>query len=526
VASLNPTIPARPSPPDATAEAHRTARDSLCVAVGGQLERLLGIVTALALRRGLDPARLGVYTGLRLFLDNTNRSSLGVGLGAVQEIPILRAAGREAEALRIAYVAHTVNSITCLIYGAGLLAWSAWRAPALAGHPLAAEWTWGLAAVAGLALLKRHETFLIAVLRSHREFALTTRVDVLEGIVSAAAVVLGLLLAGFWGLLGAVGLILICKIAYLHAQHPFRFRWAWDGPTAWRLMRTGLPILANTAVFGCVVGLDRALILTLVPNGERAVGLYSIALMGTSWALDLSGRVGLVLYTDYQTAVGRAVDAASMARRVARATELLAAVLGPLFTISYIFMGEFLGLLLPRYVEGLPALRPLLPGMVLLGLAWPARQALIASGRPYRLLAATGLGLAATAPAAIAGLRAFGLVGIAWGMSIGFGATFAATTVAALVGPLGVRATLAHIGRVAAILACCALVAVPATHLPLTHGTAPARWLARGLILAATMLPVLWIAVRCHPAARVGLDFLMTRGFALLRRGRRRDGSS
>ena len=54
---------------------------------------------------------------------------------------------------------------------------------------------------------------------------------------------------------------------------------------------------------------------------------------------------------------------------------------------------------MPRYVEGLPALRPLLPGMVLLGLAWPARQMLIAIGRPYRLCLATLAGLALTAVA-------------------------------------------------------------------------------------------------------------------------------
>src|SRR5215211_4273142 len=97
------------------------ARDGLIVAVGGQLERALGVLTALALRWGLDPARLGVYTGLRLYLDNTNRSSLGVGLGAVQEIPVLRARGLEAEARRVADVAYTTNTLTCLAYALGLV---------------------------------------------------------------------------------------------------------------------------------------------------------------------------------------------------------------------------------------------------------------------------------------------------------------------------------------------------------------------------------------------------------------------
>src|SRR4029078_4156454 len=150
-----------------------------------QLERALGVLTALALRWGLDPGRLGVYTGLKLYLDNTNRSSLGVGLGAVQEIPVLRAAGREAEARHVADVAYTTNTVTCLAYAAALLAWAWLRAPAVAADPLAAEWTWGLVAVAGLALIKRYESFLIAVLRAYQEFGLTTRLDVVESLVSA-----------------------------------------------------------------------------------------------------------------------------------------------------------------------------------------------------------------------------------------------------------------------------------------------------------------------------------------------------
>src|SRR3954466_15219468 len=112
------------------------ARDGLIVAGGGQVERLLGTITAIALRWGLDPARLGVYTGLRLYLDNTNRSSLGVGLGAVQQIPVLRASGRIAEARHVADVAYTTNTLTCLAYAAALVALAWLRAPAVATGPL------------------------------------------------------------------------------------------------------------------------------------------------------------------------------------------------------------------------------------------------------------------------------------------------------------------------------------------------------------------------------------------------------
>ena len=428
-------------------------RDGLIVSLAGQVERALGTVTALAIRWGLDPARLGVYTGLRLYLDNTNRSSLGVGLGAVQEIPILRAMGREAEARRVADIAHTTNAITCAVYALGLLGWVWIRSPLVAGDPLAAEWTWGLAAVAGLAVLKRYESFLIAVLRARQEFVVTSQVDVVEALVSIAAVVVGVRLAGFWGLLASVAVILSAKIAFLHARNPYRFRWAWESRTAARLMIKGLPILANTAVFGAVMNLDRVLILWRVPDGERAVGLYAtMALMGTSWSLDLAGRIVTVLYPYFQTTLGRTRDPVEVARQAIRATEIQAPLLAAGSAVAYFAGPTCLGAILPRYIDGLPALRPLLPGMLLLGMAWPARQMLIAIERPYRLALATLLGLLLTAWAGIAGADRAGIVGVAWGMTAGYSAVFLITSAVAFVPHVGLRDWIGHLLRLGALL--------------------------------------------------------------------------
>jgi O-antigen/teichoic acid export membrane protein len=479
------------APPPAT-EGRRAVRDSLIVTLGGQLERALGTVTALMLRWGLDPAQLGVYTGLRLYLDNTNRSSLGVGLGAVQEIPILRAAGLEDEARRVADIAHTTNTLTCLAYALGLVAWAGLRAPMVAGDPRAAEWTWGLVAVAGLALLKRYESFLIAVLRAHQEFDLTTRLDVFESLVSIAAVGSGLSLAGFWGLLGAVGVILVAKIAYLHARNPLRFRWAWDTPTVARLMRVGLPILANTAALGAVLSLDRVLILWRVPDGDRAAGLYTIAIMGTSWSLDLAGRIVTVMYTYFQSTLGRTRDPKEVARQAIRATEAQAPLLASGSAVAYLVGPVFLGAVIPRYAEGLPALRPLLLGTLLLGLAWPARQMLITIGRPYSLAAATLGGLALTGLAGTIGADRGGIVGVAWGMTIGYASVAWLTGATACVPALGWRPWWIHQSRLARTLIGFGSGTAITAHIPLGIDGRWPEFAARCLILAGWLLPTLW----------------------------------
>jgi O-antigen/teichoic acid export membrane protein len=484
VAILTTTTPLAAAAP-ARSEARRAARDGLIVAVGGQVERALGIFTSLLLRWGLEPALLGVYAGLRLYLDNTNRSSLGIGLGAVQEIPILRAAGRHDEARRVADVAHTASTLTCLVYAVGLLLWALVRRPLLAGDPLGSEWTWGLVAIAGLTLLQRHMSFLIALLRAHQEFGIATELDVIEAAASAILFGAGLWLAGFWGLIAAVGLVLGLKTIYLHSRYAFSFRCALDGPIVCRLLRVGLPILANTALYGTVVNLDRVLILWRIPDGERALGLYSVALLGTSWGLDLAGRLVTVLYPYFQTTLGRTGDAGEVVRRAARATEAQAPVLAAIGAVAFVIGPAIIEVLLPRYRAGLPALRPLLLGTLCLGMAWPARQMLIAIGRPLRLAVATVFGLGVTAVAGVAGADAAGIVGVAWGMTLGFVALAIATSAAAVVPVLGTRLWLAHTRRLVAALGWPWAGALLASYLPVESGSSGCDEVVRGLVLAA-----------------------------------------
>lgn len=421
--------------------ARTLVRDGLIVSLGGQAQRAIGVVTALMLRGWLTPEHLGVYSALRIDLDQTNRSSLGIGLGAVQEIPKLRAAGRHDEARAVADAAHTATALLCVVYALGLLVWAVVRAPLVAGDPLAAEWTWGLAAVAGLTLLQRRLTFHVAVLRACGEFPLTTELDLFEAVAALVLFAAGLALAGFWGLIGAVGGVLGLKLAYLHARHPLRLRWRWEPGTAWRLMRTGLPIFAATAAYGVVTNLDRVLILWSWPGAEaaRAAGLYSIAALGAGWGLDAAGRVATVLGTHFLETLGRGGDAGVVLRHAARVVEAQAPWLA-LGAAGAVAAGPSLvEWLLPRYVDGLPALRPLAPGMALLALSWPARQAMIAAGRPYRVAAAALGGAAVGGLAGAWGAAHHGLAGVAAGLSLGYAVVYALTSAAAFRAVLGGR---------------------------------------------------------------------------------------
>ncbi len=494
----------RVATPSPRSDDRRAVRDSLVVTLGGQVEQVVGTFTSLFLRSrvaigwGLDVAHMGVYTSARVLLDYANWSSLGTGLGAVQEIPILRAAGRETEAKRVADVAYTAATVLCLIYAAGLLVVASTVNRWTGRDPLATTWASSLVAVAVLAILHRYQSLLIAVLRAHQEFVLTTELAVIDATLQAVFTVACLGLAGFWGLWLVVGLLYLFNVAYLHARNPFRFGWVWDAGTTWRLMRTGLPILVNTVAFGVVLHLDKPLILRYVPDGAEALGLYTIALMGTGWGLDLSGRVAVVMYTYYQTTLGRTDDPSAVARQAARTTESLAPILALGGSVAFLIGPDFLGWALPRYAGGLVALRPLLPGTVLLGLAWPARQMLIAIGHPYRLALATLAGLAVAAAAGAIGATQAGLAGVAGGMSVGYAAVSLFTSGVAFLPGLGLGGWLGHLGRVSAWLAFAAVGTWVASVASSAAGPGWVGLVVRGGTVAAWGSPTLWIWGTLH----------------------------
>jgi O-antigen/teichoic acid export membrane protein len=272
-----------------------------------------------------------------------------------------------------------------------------------------------------------------------------------------------------------------------------RFRWAWDAPLIWRLMLVGLPILANTAVFGAVLSLDRVLILWRVPDGDRAAGLYTIAIMGTSWSLDLAGRIVLVMYTAFQTTLGRTSNPLDVARQAARATEAQAAVLMAGSAVAYVVGPAVLGAVMPRYVDGLVALRPLLPGTILLGMAWPARQMLIAIGRPYRLCLATLIGLAATAAAGVIGADRAGIVGVAWGMTAGYSVVYVFTSAAAIVPLAGILEWARHQARLARTVTGFAAGTLATAHMPLNLDNPRLDLAVRAALLATWLLPACWL---------------------------------
>ncbi|MBI1322865.1 hypothetical protein GC170_06740 [bacterium] len=365
---------------------------ALQLALVAQAERVVGLGVAFTSRWFLGPVELGIYSGLRLLLDNTNRSSFGVALGAIQKSIALRARCDQAESDRILAVAATTNTLTSSIYGVMLFFWGlhTW---VIAGDP---RWGVGLMIVGALAVLKRRQDFRIAVLRSYSDFTTVGRVNLLQNLAFGLSASFGILLFGFWGLLVALVFSFLVQGELLkRSGRLLSFPVHWNLRESLSLAAIGLPILAANTAWAMVTTLDRALILANFPNGAKMAGYFSIAVLGCGILEDFASRVAIVLAPGYRNDFGKGVSIDSLLAR-AEATGLGLLVISIPFGCILAAVGKTtLIALFPNLAPGADALAPLIPGTIALCASMPLREAWISADRPWipTMIAAIGAGM-------------------------------------------------------------------------------------------------------------------------------------
>jgi len=391
----------------------RMLADSLLVSASTIVCQALGVGTALVLRFALDPAQMGVWQGLKLFLNYANYANLGISKGAARELTIALGKGEAAEAEQGLNLAFTVNTLSSLFYGVLLGAAGLWIGPS--GGPTATNgWTFGLLALAVLVIVQRHLTFHVTILRCRQAFALTSKLAIVEGALTFGVAGGCAYLWGLKGLYAGTLLVLLASLAYLRAEGAAPFAWAWNTREIVRLIGIGGPILLAGAAAVLLQSMDRLMILACSENREFELGCYSLSLLVSGQLSGLANMLSLVMGPRYGELFGNTGKRRSVALMAARASELQACLLALAGGLAIVVAVPVLGRLFPAYRPGVAPALWLVPGAVALGLALPANQYLVAVYRERWSLAAVLSGVLLAALGAYAALSlGYGLVGVA-----------------------------------------------------------------------------------------------------------------
>ncbi len=397
----------------------RLVADCALVSFTSVVCQALATVTSLVLRMLIDPAQMGIWQAVKLLLGYANYANLGISKGATRELVIARGRGDTTRAERGLDLAFTVNTLSSLSYAGVLVAAGVWIARS-GGGPLAGVWTVGLVFAGALAVLQRHVTFHVTILRSVQRFGVAARLSVLEAVLTLAVCGLAAWRWGLVGLCAGTATVMVASLAYVGRHRAARLAWAWDLAEIRRLVAIGAPVLLAGTVASLFRSLDKLMILAYLTDREYQLGCYSLALMVTTALYGMGNTLSIVMGPRYGEKFGKSGSRRAVAELAARSAELQAAAMGLLAGLAIVLAPPVLARLLPDYRPGLAPMLWLIPGSVALTVALPGAQYLVAVERERRalwtVLAGTalaafgnhwalrgGLGLAGVAAATAAG---------------------------------------------------------------------------------------------------------------------------
>jgi O-antigen/teichoic acid export membrane protein len=444
-------LAARPVTPVETAPVsgwRRVLVDCAVVSSAEVVGNLLSSVTSVLLRMALSPAQMGIWQGLKIFLNYANYANLGVSKGAARDLAIAQGRGDLASAQRGLNLAFAVNTLTSLVYAAVLAAAGLWIGGS--GGVWGGAWALGLVVVGVLAVLQRHLTFYVTILRSKQAFGITSQVSILEALLTLVLGGLGAWRFGLPGLYGGTILVMAGAILFVGRRGDVQLAWAWDTRQIGRLIAVGGPILLAGSVATLFRTLDKLMILGYLHDREFQLGCYSVALLVTTQLYGLANMLSIVMGPRYNESFGRTGSRRAVARLAARATELQSAAMTLPSALAIVAAPALLGWLLPAYRSGLAPLVWLIPGNLALAAALPPNQYLVSIDRQGRALAvvvAATLLAAAGNHLSLAG--GYGLPGVAAATSLSYVAYYLLSVATSIWHELDAADRLRYVGMMA-----------------------------------------------------------------------------
>lgn len=464
----------------------RFVLDTLGMAASQYVARAVLLARGVLAAAALGPAAFGGWNALNLILDYGSYAPCGALQGLDLRLPAPTARGEAAEARRLLAGAWSV------IAAGGALFTLAIVLSLAGGHPALLRglgWT-PLLLVLAAVLLQLALQYHGSALRARARF------DVVSGSAVAQALVgggLGLALVWRFGLVGllwgwlAGTLVGLAWVRLAAPDVPLR-----PGPFAGglALARAGFLIFASFAASLVLRSVDR---LALIRYGTSAdLGAYSLGVMAAGLVLYLPEAAGAVVFPRVAAAAGGARDPAGTRAEVARAQRALVVTLPLLVGLIVVWAAPLVGWLLPAYLPGVPAVRFLALGSLMLSAGTLPGYYLLACGKAGRLLvlvvatallnAALVFGVAARdhRPAAVALAASAGYAVFALG-NVGLAARDLCATAGARAGFLALSFAPAVWVAVLALGAC----AVGSPEAPGAAGL-------RTLVVLAGYLPALW----------------------------------
>jgi O-antigen/teichoic acid export membrane protein len=321
-------------------------RDVKYVTSGVLASLILSAVRSIVVLRILGPALMGAWKSALLVDTFSEFARMGVSKAVGIRVAVLAGKGDEREADRVVAAASAYLLWLGLILGTGIFSLSF----VVSNTDLRVA----LRCVAFFVALQQIGNLLRDRAAARHLFVVRAKENLLQSIVDLAAAVVLCKLFGLAGLGAATVLALFATVLYLQQQQHIRFHLHLDFSRIKDLIRVGVPFSLTEAAFELTRRLDVLLIALLL--GSTSVGYYGISLLIMDFVSILAQKgVSQVLSPHLLHEFGRTASFSEVAVFYEMPAKLFCYVLPPVLGIGSLLVGDFVRLVLPQYVPGIPA---------------------------------------------------------------------------------------------------------------------------------------------------------------------------
>ncbi len=387
--------------------------DSIWLSVANYIAYGFAFAGGILLRRMLGPSAYGTYHMLSIVENYSGYTNVGVMRGAEKTVPFLTGKGEHDSKERVARSAVSFVLITSLI--AGVLCFLSTFV--FSFENVAFKTSLRIFSIA--IIFKQIYNILLVLLRAEKRFVFVSK-NTIHASVVGLVLTLGLtLLYSLPGCVLGYSLALVWITVYTAARSGIHVGWILDFAVIWDLIKKGMRLMVVTFLYTTFTGMDRLLIVGMV--GTADVGYYSIAVMAFSLGLALPSQVGMALWPRLLETYGRTRDRHALRRPFEETTKMLGMATPVYVGMIYLVLPTLVTFLLPKYVEGMDALRLMLFGLAFASVSNVGGQLLITIDMERYLIGVRIVSITVCAGLDYAAIKlGYGINGVALGTSVAY----------------------------------------------------------------------------------------------------------
>jgi len=382
------------------------------------LAQVFQLATALFVRNVLGPFYTGVWSTLRIVISYASYSSLGMMNAIFFKIPLLNGEGKKDKAIQLQNIVFTFLMGGALAISLGVVVYAIIFRSTLPPFMFV-----GLLLVAAEIIVQRLYAYHTSLLRAEKDFGILSRTVIIDAVVHLGLVLLFVSRFQLYGLLVVVILLPMINVGYIYTQKKFTYKLQLDRKELVENLRFCFPLFIRKSLINILNSIDRIMVVSFF--GFHALGLFSIAFMTRNYSEGLYRNFSHVISPYFLEEFGETGDLKGVSKYVVKPTLIMAYVMAGLLGGVFIFSDPLIYYVLPKFTQGLPAMRIYLLATFFSVLSTQATVFITARNKQVHLIPIALVSIILNITLNIGFIRAgFGLMGIATATSITTGLAF------------------------------------------------------------------------------------------------------